>query len=115
MAKTYNLTQLDAIAGGSSEFINEMVLVFVSEIPSQVNDLVEALNSKDYIALGGFAHKIKPTLDLMGVNSFTSEIRLLEKYGKNLENINEIPDLVERLKAVTESVISEMKIEFEIE
>jgi len=112
MTKIYDLTQLEALAGGSQEFVLEMVSTFLEHAPGQVKEVKDALDIADYQTVGNVAHKIKPSLDLMGIESLTNDIRLIEKYGKNGENLEELPDLVNKLLTVSEEVFAEMKNDY---
>jgi|LGOV01.1.fsa_nt_gb HPt (histidine-containing phosphotransfer) domain-containing protein len=109
MAKTYNLSQLESLADGDNEFILEIVSTFLEHAPIQVQDIKNAFDISDYNTLGQMAHKIKPSIDLMGIESLTSDIRLIEKYGKNEENLNKLPDLINKLIMVSEEVFEEMR------
>ena len=112
MTKIYDLSQLEALAGGSEEFILEMVSTFLEHAPEQVQEVKEAFDIADYKTVGSVAHKIKPSLDLMGIESLTSDIRLIEQYGKNEENLDQLPQLVDKLLTVSEEVFQEMKNDY---
>lgn len=114
MSKTYDLAQLRELAGDSEEFVIEMVSAFLEHGPSQIEEINDAMKTLNYIEVGRAAHKIKPTLDLMGVESLEKVIRKIEQYGKNEENLNELPALIKTVNDEIVEVFSEMKLEYEI-
>jgi HPt (histidine-containing phosphotransfer) domain-containing protein len=62
-----DMSYLSDIAGGSEEFMIEMIDIFIEQTPLYFEQLEEAVNSRDWKAVGDVAHKIKPTLAFMGI------------------------------------------------
>ena len=59
--------------------------------------------------LSKMAHKLKSTLDSMGVHSIAPEIRAIEHTAKNKELLDKIPGLVSRLNEVVTNCIEQIK------
>jgi HPt (histidine-containing phosphotransfer) domain-containing protein len=47
---------------------NEILTLFVTEVPDDLMQIKEGIKKKDHKHAYAYAHKIKPTLDLMGLN-----------------------------------------------
>jgi HPt (histidine-containing phosphotransfer) domain-containing protein len=82
MSKIYDLSQLEELAGGSNEFVMSMVDTFLEHTPGQVDDLKSNYAEGNMEAVGGIAHKIKPNIDLFGIQELTEVIRSIEAAGK---------------------------------
>lgn len=80
--KVYNLSQLEELAGGSSEFVESMIETFLEHTPSQLEEMLQAYQSGDMATVGGIAHKIKPNIELFGIMEISQDIRLVEEKGK---------------------------------
>lgn len=102
----YNLAALDELAGGDQDFINSMVETFLEHTPQQLEEMKQARKSGDLATLGAIAHKIKPNIQLFGIDKINDAIRELEQMGKNGEDS---PAMDERLEAVDK----ELQIAFE--
>ena len=67
MALNYNLAKVYALSDNDSEFVNEILNLFVTEIPLDLIHIKQGIKEKDYKLAYGYAHKIKPSLDLLGM------------------------------------------------
>jgi hypothetical protein len=76
MALNYNLAKVYALSDNDPEFVNE-ILTFVTEVPE---DLAQIKGNKRKI-ISMPMHKIKPTLDLLGLN-VAFEILQVEAWTK---------------------------------
>jgi HPt (histidine-containing phosphotransfer) domain-containing protein len=52
-----------ALSDNDAEFVNEILTLFVTEVPDDLMQIKEG--KKDHQHAYAYAHKIKPTLDLM--------------------------------------------------
>ncbi|AWW29713.1 hypothetical protein DN752_06005 [Echinicola strongylocentroti] len=75
----YDLDRLDAIAPGNKDFKQKMVALFKSVSESSVQELKEALDKNDEDSVRRIAHRLKPTITTMGIDSLKQPITDLEK------------------------------------
>lgn len=109
--KLYDLTMIREIAHGNDDFVRKMMSLFVDTIPPAIEELKQHLNEKNWHALGAVAHKIKPSIDTMGISSLKDIIRSVEKNGKEMINLEELPELLHQVEDVLTRVINELKSE----
>lgn len=107
--KLYSLEQLETLSSGDEAFINKMVDMFIHMAPEAVDRMVTALANDDLEDLGAAAHKIKPSIDMMGIVSLRQKIRDLEQWGKNRTNVESIPDLLDEVINTLNNVIQQLK------
>jgi CheY-like chemotaxis protein/HPt (histidine-containing phosphotransfer) domain-containing protein len=110
----YNLDMLKEMSGGDESFIVMMVQMFTETTPELISQMKAAVQVGNWPELGGLAHKIKPTIDSMGIESLRELIREVEKDGKNSTNIAELPGKVEIVVNTLEECIKAMKKDFSI-
>lgn len=79
--KLYDLTQLKEMSRGNEEFVNRMLEIFTETTHQAIKDFEEALEADDVERINKVAHKIKPSIDNMGINSLKLTIRELEKFS----------------------------------
>ena len=75
----YDLTYLNNVSHGDSQFIDKMLKLFVSSAPTITKDLTIAYENNDFENVKKIAHSIKPTLDNLKVDSLKELVRLIEK------------------------------------
>ena len=82
MALKYNLSKVYALSDNDPEFVKQILILFVTEVPEDLKKIKEGINNKDHKQAYAFAHKIKPTLDLIGLNVAFEEILQVEAWTK---------------------------------
>lgn len=98
--KLYDLSMVEAISGGDQQFVKKMMQLFLDTVPSALVDIKAELKAEHWELLGKLAHKMKSTIDSMGINSLKQDIRTIEQNGKQQNSVQEIPGLVSKLVSV---------------
>jgi HPt (histidine-containing phosphotransfer) domain-containing protein len=88
-----------------------MVALFIETVPQNVNDLKKALQEENWDQVGKTAHKLKSTVDSMGIKSIRQEIRTVEANAKQKESLEGIPGLVATIDAVIAECIGQLQAE----
>lgn len=73
-----DLSLLNEIADGSSEFIIESIDMFLQQTPLSVQELNDAFDNLDWAAAGAAAHKMKATLGFFGMLNSQALIQQIE-------------------------------------
>ena len=81
----YDLTKLKAISRGNNDFVDKMVSLFMEEIPVSMNSMLEAFNNYDYPKIQAIAHRLKPSIHNMGIESVALGLGRLELLAKEAE------------------------------
>jgi len=110
----YNLDKINEMADGDEDFINSVISVFLEEVPQDLEGLENALEQQNYEQVYQLAHKIKPNVDLLGMEQTRAIALQIETLGKNEANMSEIRDIFPTLKKDVHQVISELKKDFEL-
>ncbi|MBD0779008.1 Hpt domain-containing protein [Maribacter sp. ANRC-HE7] len=108
----YNLDKLNEMAEGDEDFINSVISVFLEEVPQDLEGLETALEEQDHQQVYQLAHKIKPNVDLLGMEQTRAVALQIETLGKNAANIIEIREVFPLLKKDIHQVVSELKNDF---
>ncbi len=82
MALNYNLAKVYALSDNDPEFVMQIITLFVTEVPEDLKQIKEGIKKKDHKHAYAYAHKIKPTLDLLGMNVAFEEILQVEAWTK---------------------------------
>lgn len=115
MALNYNLSKVYALSDNDSEFVNEILTLFVTEVPEDLKQIKEGIKKRDYKHAYAYAHKIKPTLDLMGLNVAFEEILQVEAWTKTEGKKKDITETFKSVKTQVKDAIKEIKKDFDLE
>ena len=110
----YSLDKINEMAEGDQDFIVSVVSVFLEEVPTDLEGLEDAIGQKDYENVYKLAHKIKPNVDLLGMEQTRAPALEIETLGKSVANMNEIEEKFPLLKKDVLLVISELKKDFDL-
>ena len=81
MALHYNLAKVYQISDNDSDFVKDIINLFLTEMPTDLKSLKKGIKEKDYKTAFAYAHKIKPTFDLLGMPLAFEEILLVEDWA----------------------------------
>jgi hypothetical protein len=109
--RLYDLTMVQSVSGGDEGFIKKMVALFIETVPQNMQDLKNALQAENWEQVGKTAHKLKSTIDSMGIKSIRQEIRTVEANAKQMESLNEVPGLVGLIDNVIKECIGQLQAE----
>jgi len=88
--------------------------VFLEEVPQDLEGLEHALNTSNYQQVYQLAHKIKPNVDLLGMEQTRAAALEIETLGKSETNMSEIQTIFPSLKKDIEQVVSELRKDFNL-
>jgi HPt (histidine-containing phosphotransfer) domain-containing protein len=95
-----DLTYLKEVSSDNNEFIIEMIDIFQAQTPGYFDQLEAALGNKDWNRVAEMAHKIKPTLTFMGVESARVVMASIETRARDGVDLEGIKTDFENLKEV---------------
>ncbi|WP_284652381.1 Hpt domain-containing protein [Flavobacterium terrisoli] len=114
MAINYNLAKVYALSDNDPEFVMQIINLFVTEVPEDMKQIDLGIKEKDHKLAYAYAHKIKPTLDLLGMSVAFEEILQVEAWTKREGKRKEINDTFASIQSQVEKAIKEIKKDFEV-
>jgi HPt (histidine-containing phosphotransfer) domain-containing protein len=114
MALHYNLAKVYALSDNDPEFVLQIVTLFVTEVPEDLAEIKEGIKKRDHKHAYAYAHKIKPTLDLLGLKVAFEEILQVEAWTKAEGEKKEIKETFKSIKHQVEDAVKELKKDFDL-
>jgi len=114
MALNYNLTKVYALSDNDPEFVNQILTLFVTEVPLDLIQIKLGIKTKDHKLAYSYAHKIKPSLDLLGMNVAFEEILQIEAWTKAEGKRREINETFESVESQIEKAVKEITKDFSL-
>lgn len=112
MALHYNLAKVYALSDNDPEFVNQILTLFVNEIPEDLAEIKEGIKKKDHKHTYSYAHKVKPSLDLLGLKVAFEEILQIEAWTKTEGEKKEIKETFKSVKNQVEDAVKEIRKDF---
>ncbi len=107
--KKYNLTNLKNMIGDDPQAIKNFTSIYLTTSRQVMDDLLTAFDASDYPKIGALAHKLKSSIDLMGITDLKEDIRTIEANAKEAINLNELPALIAKLKRTIRIASSQLE------
>jgi len=107
----FDLTMIRSVSGGDTAFIKKMILLFIETVPQNVQELVLAMNQENWEQVSKMAHKLKSTIDSMGIRTLHDQIRTVEMNAKNREQLDHLPIIVRQVESVVSVCIQQLRRE----
>jgi HPt (histidine-containing phosphotransfer) domain-containing protein len=114
MALHYNLAKVYAISDNDPDFVHQIVKVFVLDTPIDLDHIKVAIEEKNHQKCFDYAHKIKPSLDLLNLSIALEEVVLIELWAKSLGKKKEVIELYRSVSERIEKAIKEIKKDFNL-
>lgn len=107
--KLYNLATLNNLGRGNEDFVKKMISIFINQTNETLEKADEALNANDFLEVSRLIHKIKPSIESVGVDSIKNEVITLEKISKETQDKESITKLFILIKTTLAIVIEQLK------
>ena len=111
MGRITDLSYLEMVSDGDQDFIKQVVESFIDNNAKILQSLKEEQASENWIGMGQLIHKIKPSLEMVGLTPLKEKIVTAEHNLKNETNIAETLPLVDEIIANCNKAIDELKDE----
>lgn len=98
MALHYNLAKVYDISANDVDFAHQILMLFLEEVPAEILLIKKGIKEKDFQKVYASAHKIKPTLDLLGMDLAYDEIIQIMAWAKAEGKKKDIKEVFKLLK-----------------
>jgi histidine phosphotransfer protein HptB len=98
-----NPDRLREVAMGDDEFLCELIDLYLSDAPQQVEALGQAVSSQDGTAVSAAAHKLKGSCGNIGADGLVALCQELEASGR-ASRLQEMPNLFQQVAREFEEV-----------
>jgi len=110
----YNLDKINEMAGDDEAFVTLVISAFLEEVPEDLEGLEAAIADQDHETVYKLAHKIKPNVDILGMDQTRAWALEIETLGKSAANMEEIKEKFPMLKKDVLQVVAELKKDFDL-
>ncbi len=110
-ADKVDFSYLEKVSGNNKSFIKEIAEAFLKSIPTSIQELNKYSDNENWIELARVAHKIKPSITLLGVHNLKDKIVKLEEEAKRHKNPWLINKLSKEISSELKETLKSIKIQ----
>ncbi len=108
----YNLKRLNELSRGDASLLNKIIQLFLDQTSSTLQMMGTKLKEKDFDEVSRLAHKIKPNLLNVGIDSLKDDIDALEFINKTEANFNDIENHYVKVEKTLDQVFKSLQLKF---
>ena len=102
-----DFSYLETLTDGNSEFINEMILLFIENVSVEIELLEQKINEKDYIEIKSTAHHMKSSLSMFSLHE---EVEFLEQTEQRAKNSMISSDIVNEFAVFKRKIVGVIEV-----
>lgn len=108
----YDLTNIQALSRGNDEFIQKMLSIFISQTQQTIPMVEKAFEEKNYAEISRLIHRIKPSIEGVGIFSIKEIVKELEIKSKEQQtDFSELYTLFLEIKETLFKAINQLERE----
>jgi len=111
MSRHYSIESLREISGDDEDFMKIVARTFLEEIPPDLSSMVEAISNDNKELAYQFAHKMKPNLEMFGIDVM-KDVAAIESWTKGNKPSSSLEGNVERVTMLVGIVFTELDEDF---
>jgi len=106
---SYNLQKLEKLSKGNTAFLKKMCNLFVKLTPDYLKQINRLYEERNISSLKKLAHKMKPSIDYMGITSLKQDISDLEHLNNDNYSLKKLKSLVDNTTSILTEVVSQIR------
>lgn len=104
-----DLSYLNELAEGNDAFVQKMIRAFLLQTPELIEQMKQGAALGRWKEVGAAAHKMKPSMDFIGIHALKSVVAAIENDSHSLSNLAKIPDMIAEVETVCQKAMQELE------
>lgn len=106
----YDLTGIKKLGQGDEEFIRKIIALFITQTQEMIPLIELAFNNQNLAEIARLVHKIRPSVEAVGITSISADLKELEVSAKEQTmDISKLFVLFGKIKNILTEAINQMK------
>jgi PAS domain S-box-containing protein len=106
-----DLSYLEKVSGNNKSFVKEIAETIINSIPVSLQEMEILIKDKNWSEVARVAHKIKPSVTLIGLNKLKATISSLEEEAKKKKRIKLIKELAGEIDKELKTAVESLKVQ----
>jgi HPt (histidine-containing phosphotransfer) domain-containing protein len=106
-----DLSYLMQLMDNNAEIVLEVLAIFKSEVPKDIQKLENHLKHEEWEMLSKTAHKLKSSVGNLGLNELRDLFLFIEQNGKDKTNLDKVPLIVSKIVVLIQQLFIDIEDE----
>lgn len=112
--KLYDLNKVRAVSRGDDAFVKRIMELFIEDIPGNIRQMEQRCEEKNWAGLAAIAHKIRPSVHNLGMNTLADELHVIELTKPDQADELVLTQALERIADIVKETADQFKKELGI-
>ena len=104
-----SVEKIKSIIGDDPQQVRELIEIFISVIPGQLEDFIRCINGDDLEHLNDRAHTLKPSFEVMGLVELKEKVLTVQELARNHYDKSEMMEVADTIKEKLDVVLHSLK------
>jgi HPt (histidine-containing phosphotransfer) domain-containing protein len=109
--KYTDLSYLHTLSKGNTSFEQKMLKTFIQQTTTDMKKLKQSLDDEDWDSIFLIAHKMKPSLQFVGLSLLHGDVLSLETLARQRNDVHKTAELISEISSVIDLAMEEIKEE----
>jgi HPt (histidine-containing phosphotransfer) domain-containing protein len=100
---------LSDIMGGKKSLINEIMDVFLKQVPEELKAINKAILGEDYVTIKKMAHTMRSSVSIMGISVLAPLLQEMENLAAGTTDLKKITKLAQELTLICTQATQEIE------
>lgn len=105
----FDLSYLNQVFQGNQEMINNIIQLFLQQVPQYISEMEQCVEGDDLIGLHPLAHKAKSSITMLGLRSMETNVLEIERKSREHRELETLPDLVVNVRSECNLVMVQLQ------
>jgi signal transduction histidine kinase/FixJ family two-component response regulator len=101
-----SLDYIKELSAGDSEFVEDLLAIFMEEVPELVNKMIFSLNSRESLEISKYAHRLKSSFLMVKRKDIEANLKKMESWGNKSLKIKDPVDILSSIINQTQLVLN---------
>ncbi len=106
---SFDLSYLNQVFQGNKQMINQIISMFIRQVPEYIEEMKECVVRCDFDALHSLAHKAKSSIAMLGLKNIEETVLEIESLSRNRVHQERLPGLVDKALADCRGVSKQLE------
>ena len=101
-----NLDYIKELSAGDSVFVEDLLSIFIEEVPELINKMIFSLNARSRLDVAKYAHRLKSSFLMIKRKDIEADLKKMELWGKESLKIKDPVDIISSIINQTQLVLN---------
>jgi CheY-like chemotaxis protein len=102
----FNLDYIKELSAGDPDFVEDVLTIFIEEVPHLVNKMISSMNDRNHLELAKYAHRLKSSFVMLDRKDIEADLKKLESWDAEPLELKDSIRIISSIISHTQLIIN---------